>query len=415
LNQEHFLIAFSIVKKLQEVGYTAYFAGGWVRDYIMQSPSDDIDIATSARVEDIQSLFSNTIPLGISFGIVVVVEQGYRFEVATFRTDEGYVDGRRPTSVIWANPEEDAKRRDFTINGMFYDPVTREVHDFVGGLKDLKKGIIRTIGNAYTRLQEDKLRMMRAVRYSIRFSFPIDQEALEAISSLAPTLLPDVAMERIWQELKKMSFSPHFEAALILLHQLHLLPTIFPSLKETSLEEIQSLVKNILLFPRETPTILQLLELFPHFSLRESLDLCDYLKSSKSDKRLLQWYHHVKNLFYLTSLWREKLEPLEWAYLYAHPDTQLILELLASRLIEPEKLAFLKECSTHQELLQKAILRIQTKNPVLRAKDLIKEGIKPGKKMGLLLKEAEKISVDQGIDNPEQVIKILKSSSTHWS
>src|SRR5580692_5664748 len=114
--------ATEVVKKLVDAGFTTYFAGGWVRDFLMQHPSDDIDIATSASVEEVQALFPKTIPVGVAFGIVIVVQDGFQFEVATFRKDRGYVDGRRPSGIDPAAPEEDAIRRDFTINGMFYDP-----------------------------------------------------------------------------------------------------------------------------------------------------------------------------------------------------------------------------------------------------------------------------------------------------
>jgi len=204
-------IAAAIVKKLQEAGYIAYFAGGWVRDFILQKPSDDIDIASSATVEEIQRLFPKTIPVGVAFGIVIVVQDGHQFEIASFRKDRGYVDGRRPVGIDPATPEEDAQRRDFTINGMFYDPVQDKIFDFVDGIKDLKKGIIRAIGDPKARFTEDRLRMMRAVRYSTRFNFPIESDTLQAILSQAETLLPSVAMERIWQEFKKMSQFSHFD------------------------------------------------------------------------------------------------------------------------------------------------------------------------------------------------------------
>ncbi len=410
----HYLSALFVIKRLQEAGYIAYFAGGWVRDYLMDHPSDDIDIATSAQVSVIQQLFPKTIPVGIAFGILIVVHESYHFEIATFRTDRGYVDGRRPTAVSWATPEEDAKRRDFTINGIFYDPVKEEIHDFVEGLKDIKKGVIRTIGPPQNRFQEDSLRMMRAVRYSTRFRFSIESETFQAILLQADTLLPAVAMERIWQELKKMSRFAHFNTALILLHQLKLLPIIFPSLKDTTIEEIQDRVKSIDRFPKEAPTISEILELFPDSSLEEALKLCDYLKLSTTEKKFVQFYHHAKNLLNLPNEWKQKLEPIEWAYFYADPNASVVLEIIGAHfsLIEREK--FLNECSRHRELLEQPILRIQTKNPILRAQHLIKEGIKPGKNMGLLLREGERLSVNQGIDDLNLLIHLLKTSSPHW-
>lgn len=132
-------IAKSIVQKLVDSGHIAYFAGGWVRDHLLKRESDDIDIATSASVDEVRAVFPKTIPVGVAFGIVIVVEENHHFEVATFRKDRGYVDGRRPMGIDPASPEEDAQRRDFTINGMFYDPLTDKILDYVEGQKDLKK------------------------------------------------------------------------------------------------------------------------------------------------------------------------------------------------------------------------------------------------------------------------------------
>ena len=128
-----------IVKKLASAGHIAYFAGGWVRDFLMHRSSDDIDIATSASVEEVAKLFPKTIPVGIAFGIIIVVEEGHQFEVATFRTDEPTLDGRRPQGIKPATPKEDAQRRDFTINGLFYDPLTDTLYDYVGGKADIEK------------------------------------------------------------------------------------------------------------------------------------------------------------------------------------------------------------------------------------------------------------------------------------
>ena len=147
-----------VIDKLVLEGHTAYYAGGYVRDRIMGHPSDDIDIATTAPVEIVQTLFKKTIPVGVQFGIVIVVMDGHQFEVATFRKEEEYKDGRRPTKIEPATPEEDAVRRDFTINGMFYDPTTGEVIDYIDGKKDIKHRIIRAIGNPKERFMEDRLR-----------------------------------------------------------------------------------------------------------------------------------------------------------------------------------------------------------------------------------------------------------------
>lgn len=404
-------IATSVVKRLVDAGFEAYFAGGWVRDFLLKHPSDDIDIATSASVAEVQALFPKTVPVGVAFGIVIVIEQGVQFEVATFRKDRGYVDGRRPSSIETASAEEDAQRRDFTINGMFYDPLTDRLFDFVDGQKDLKKGIIRAIGNPHDRFLEDRLRMMRAVRYSTRFDFPIESETLQAILAHALTLLPAVALERVWQEFKKMSQFAHFDTGLVTLHQLKLLPTIFPTLKDVSVEEVQRRVSAIAHFPQKTPPIAELLELFPFSSLDDWAELCDYLKLSKQERDFAGFLHHVKTMLEMPAHWQKQLELIEWAKVYAHPSSLICFEIIAAHYLHSHRIAFLEEHAKRRQLLEQAILRIQSQSPIVRAEDLINEGVQPGKKMGVLLKEAERISVNGGLEDREAIIKLLKKSS----
>jgi poly(A) polymerase len=142
-----------IIDTLTKNGFIAYYAGGWVRDYLLQHPSDDIDIATSAPPETIQALFPHTVPIGLAFGIILVIIDSHEYEVATFRQDLDYQDGRRPSKIAFSSAEEDAKRRDFTINGMFYDPLTNTILDYVEGKQDLQKKIIRAIGNPHDRIR----------------------------------------------------------------------------------------------------------------------------------------------------------------------------------------------------------------------------------------------------------------------
>lgn len=400
-----------VVKKLVDAGFTAYFAGGWVRDFLMQRPSDDIDIATNATVEQVQALFPKTIPVGVAFGIIIVVQDHFQFEVATFRKERGYVDGRRPTSIEHTTAEEDAQRRDFTINGMFYDPLTQKLLDFVDGEKDIRKGIIRAIGSPHERFLEDRLRMMRAVRYATRFDFPIEEETLKAIIAHAPTLLPAVAMERVWQEFKKMSQFAHFDQGLVLLHQLDLLPTIFPILKGVSTEEIEKRTHPIEYFPKDAPAIAELLELFPNQSLEFHQELCDHLKLSNLDREIVNFLHRTRSLFSMPASWQKKLEKIEWAEFYASPYAELCLHIEAARYPEKERARFLEEHLAHMQAMQPAILRLQSKMPIVRAEQLIAEGIAPGKQMGLLIKEGERISVNEGIEDPATIISRLKKTS----
>lgn len=408
------LIAKNVVKKLREAGYTAYFAGGWVRDFLMNHPSDDIDIATGASVDQVRGLFKKTIPVGVAFGIVVVVEEGHQFEVATFRKDRSYVDGRRPTGIDPATPEEDAKRRDFTINGMFFDPLEEKIYDYVDGQKDIKKGVIRAIGDPHKRFLEDRLRMMRAVRYSTRFNFPIEPDTLQAILAHAHTLLPAVAMERVWQEFKKMSQFAHFDTGLITLHQLMLLPTIFPELKNIPIEEIQNRVRAIDHFPKGSPPIAELLELFPDSSLEQLNELCDYLKLSKADREFVHFFNYTKKLITMPDRWQTKLEPIEWARFYANPHSEISLKIIASHFSDENRGKFLEEHLRHEQLLEQPILRIKSQTPIVRAEHLMAEGVTPGKKMGELLCEAERISVNQGVEDRQVILSLLKKSP-YWN
>ena len=402
--------AIEIIKRLKEKGHVAYFAGGFVRDTLMKHPSDDIDIATTASVKEVQALFERTIPVGVAFGILIVVMEGHQFEVATFRKERGYLDGRRPTTIEPASPKEDALRRDFTINGMFYDPVANELFDYVGGQADIKKAVVRAIGNPHDRFLEDRLRMMRAVRYSTRFEFAIEPKTVEAIRDHAKSLLPAVAMERVWQEFKKMSRFAHFDKALVMLHELGLLQIIFPSLQAVSTATIIQRTAYIERFPKEAPAIAELLELFPNHSLEERLELCDYLKLSNTERDFIRFHHHVHSLFEMPHDWQEKLEPHEWATFYATEQSALMLQIAAAHFSSEDQALFFKEHASRQEALQTAIKRIRTHSPLIRAEHLIKEGISPGRQMGLLLKEAERIAVNDGLSSVDEVMKRLKQS-----
>src|SRR5579885_1219559 len=166
--------ALAIISRLREHGFVAYLAGGCVRDRILGIKAKDFDIATDARPEAVQGLFSNTVPVGAKFGVVVVIVDGDPFEVATFRADAPYLDGRRPSAVHFGSLEADAARRDFTIGGMSYDPAAGRVIDLVGGQRDLRAGIIRAIGDPRQRFAEDRLRMLRAIRFAARLDFSIE-------------------------------------------------------------------------------------------------------------------------------------------------------------------------------------------------------------------------------------------------
>jgi poly(A) polymerase len=195
--------ALAIVRRLREEGFIAYFAGGCVRDRMLGLVPKDYDIATDARPEVVQRLFDHTVAVGARFGCVAVILDGHQFEVTTFRADAPYTDGRRPSSVRFGTIEEDAVRRDFTIGGMFYDPMERRLIDLVGGMRDLRAGIVRAIGNPYDRFEEDRLRILRAARFAARLKFAIDPATWAAMKRAAPTI-STIAAERIGEELVRL-------------------------------------------------------------------------------------------------------------------------------------------------------------------------------------------------------------------
>jgi len=219
-----------IVVQLQHAGHTAYFAGGAVRDHLLGVQAKDYDIATSARPEEVQKLFPRVTDLtGKSFGVVRIMVGDESYEVATFRQDGLYKDGRRPESVSFATAEEDAQRRDFTVNGLFYDPVAEKLIDYVGGEADLRAGVIRAIGNPADRFEEDHLRLMRAVRFATRLYFKIEPKTWEAICALAPKIRT-VSAERIRDELNKIFTADKPELGLDLLDQSGLLKEVLPDI-----------------------------------------------------------------------------------------------------------------------------------------------------------------------------------------
>lgn len=229
MNSREFAI--DVVRKLQAAGYQALWAGGCVRDQLAGRVPKDYDVATKATPDQVRSVFghSRTLPIGASFGVITVLgpKTANPIEVATFRRDGGYSDGRRPDSVSFTDAREDAMRRDFTINGMFFDPITEQVLDYVDGQADLAAKRIRAIGVADQRIEEDKLRMLRAVRFAATFDFGIEPNTLQAIQARAADI-QTVSGERIGAELRRMLSCVNRAKAASLLRESKLLPEIVP-------------------------------------------------------------------------------------------------------------------------------------------------------------------------------------------
>ncbi|MGD0743515.1 MAG: CCA tRNA nucleotidyltransferase [Verrucomicrobiota bacterium] len=198
--------AVEIVRRLQAAGFAAFWVGGCVRDFLLGRKPQDYDIATDAKPDQVEKLFQRTLAVGRKFGVMIVAEAKHQFQVATFRAEADYRDGRRPARVVFASADADAQRRDFTVNGLFYDPVAKKLHDWVGGEKDLRAKIIRTIGPPEERFAEDHLRLLRAVRFAAQLDFEIEPQTFAAVKSLAPKIKL-ISAERIRDELIKL-FAP---------------------------------------------------------------------------------------------------------------------------------------------------------------------------------------------------------------
>jgi poly(A) polymerase len=219
-----------VAARLRESGHVAYFAGGCVRDMVRGLAPKDYDIVTDARPEAVQKLFPRTYAVGAHFGMIIVLENGFQFEVATFRSDDVYVDGRHPSAVHFSSPEEDAQRRDFTVNGMFYDPVAEKVIDLVGGCADIDAKLVRAIGDPARRFAEDRLRMLRAMRFATVLDYQIDKKTWDALVGDASSI-NQISAERIRDELVRIFVSPNRVRGWDLLDSSGLMAAILPELE----------------------------------------------------------------------------------------------------------------------------------------------------------------------------------------
>ncbi len=248
--------ALNVVEKLRAAGFEAFWAGGCVRDQLLGLAPKDYDVATSAKPDEIRAVFGprRTLAIGAAFGVITVLGHRHQgqIEVATFRTDAEYSDGRHPDAVHFTTAEHDAERRDFTINGLFFDPVAGEVVDYVDGRADLEHKIIRAIGDPRLRLTEDKLRMLRAVRFAALLNFTIEPATLAAIQAMAAEVTT-VSAERIGAEIRRMLTGPNRAVALDLLGETKLLPQVLAEVAR--LDALELAVTRRVLAALESPTL----------------------------------------------------------------------------------------------------------------------------------------------------------------
>jgi len=274
-----------VIRCLRRAGFEALLAGGCVRDMLLGKIPKDYDVATNARPEQVTTLFKRTITVGAQFGVVIVLLGGRQIEVATYRSDLDYPDGRRPKGVIFTNARQDAQRRDFTINGMFFDPLAHKVIDYVGGQGDLKQQIIRAIGNPEHRFAEDHLRMLRALRFACRFQFAIAPATWRAIRKNAAKI-QRISAERISAELEMILTDPNRSHGLQLVRDSGLLIRILPDLSDKQFALGLQVVSHL---PRKCSFALALSALLADCSEPKAGKICRRLKTSNDLRKQVQW------------------------------------------------------------------------------------------------------------------------------
>ncbi len=413
-----------VVQKLTQAGFEAYFAGGCVRDMLMGMEPKDIDIATDATPEAVQEEFPKTYAVGAQFGVVVVLHGRHQFEVATFRVDSMYSDGRHPDSVKFGDARADVMRRDFTINGMLYDPIDDKVIDWVGGQKDLKKKVIRCIGEPLERLSEDKLRMLRAVRFSCRLGFEIEPATLAAIRRTVPQI-GAVSQERIKAEIEQITTGKSAARGVRQMFELGLLRYVLP--EANALSEVHLGEGTMLDHAAKVIGALHEPEFDLHGStegfglalaallhcaggtdeegtLEESARLTSVaarrLKCSNAERATAVWL--VQNQFALDGPGERKVSYLK--RIFAHRDFGELLALFGAK--AECGCASRKDYEYIRNLYSRLSLNEIKPEPLLGGNDLIEMGLKPSELFSVVLDRVYDAQLDGEVSDREAAIEL---------
>jgi poly(A) polymerase len=425
--------ALEVVLRMRGAGFQALWAGGCVRDLLMGHVPTDYDVATDATPEQVMlSLPYRAITVGISFGVVRILHpriQGIEVEVATFRSDSAYVDGRRPAAVVFSSAQLDAARRDFTINGMFMDPESNEVIDYVGGLDDLRNQLLRAIGNPAERFREDKLRLLRAVRFAARLNFEIEQNTLRSLKAMAGEVVV-VSPERIGQELRRMLVDENRAQAMNTALELGLIAAILPPLVE-----MRGLFQGKPVQPEgdlweHTMLVLRLLPLRPSFTLafsalvhdigkpftRANHDrrtsfhshdqvgsriadrLCRSLRFSNAERERITWlvaFHQ-----YLGEA--KKLREAKLKRVLAQPGIDELLALhRADALASTGDTGHVDYCAYYLENQPSGPINPP---PLLTGHDLVRHGLEPGVQFSVILRTIREVQLDGRLQNKREAL-----------
>jgi poly(A) polymerase len=390
--------AIKVIKQLQGKGFQALLAGGCVRDMLLRRRAQDYDVATNAHPKEVISLFRRTLSVGAKFGVVIVLIDSRQVEVATFRTEAGYCDGRHPAQVKFSTASEDAARRDFTINGMFYDPIKKQLYDYVGGQKDLKEKILRTIGKPEERFSEDYLRMLRAVRFSTQLGFEIEPATFSAICRNSSSI-SKVSGERISIELEGILTNPNRGIGVALLIESGLLKSIFSALTSEQARVGLGVLKQL---PKRAVFPLALACLFTGCQTQDAIEQCQKLKPSRNQIKLMRFLLDNrgrlldKNMS-LASLKRLLSEPFFYD-----------LYIMQRAIQKSEGKSFAALNKLRRRIKEIGDMELKPK-PLLNGHDLMKLGAKPGPALGRLAEELYTAQLEGEIHTPYEATQWVEN------
>ena len=386
--------AIKVIKRLQRSGFRALLAGGCVRDMLLRRRAKDHDVATDAQPRDVIRLFKRTLKVGAKFGVVIVLIEGQQVEVATFRTEAGYADGRHPGSVEFSTAAEDAGRRDFTINGMFYDPLEKKVIDYVDGQADLKSRIVRTIGSPAERFGEDYLRMLRAVRFSTQLDFEIESSTWSAVCRNAKKIAK-ISGERIAMELEGILVHPNRAAGALMLIESGLAKVIFSGFAG---EQAKSAISVLSQMRKKVDFALAMACFFAGCETEFAILSCRILKLSRSRNK------HIKFLLANRGkLLDERMSLADLKKLLAEPYFWDLYEL--QRAIQKAKGDGRKGIAAlialRKRINELGDVELQPE-PLLNGHDLIRLGAVPGPALGQLAEEMYIAQLEGTLHTAEQ-------------
>jgi len=429
-------IATDLVRQLQAAGYEAFWVGGCVRDFLLGRTPGDYYIATSAAPPQIEELFERTIPVGRKFGVMIVVRDGQEFQIATFRAEADYADGRHPGKVSFGDAEADAHRRDFTINGLFYDPLADRLHDWVGGEADLKRKLIRTIGKPAERFAEDHLRLLRTARFAAQLGFEIEAGTLAAVRELAPKIQL-ISAERVRDELWKLFRPPHAARGLQLLQDCGLLAEVLPEIAATrgcaqtpDFHPEGDVFNHLLAMLSQLPPDAH--ELLPWAALLH--DVAKPVTAARNPETgRVHFYNHERigedmsvQILERLRVPRRQIEDIAKAVRYhmQFKDVPLMRKATLRRMLlrptfplelELHRLDCLGshgQLDIYEQLLAEARTldeKPSLKPPLLTGDDLVELGMKPGPEMGAILQELRDKQLQEEIATPDDARAWVKT------